>query len=216
MHKRIKNALRRYIPSSDIETYLSLIIATIITILALLTSSYNKINTNILITQSFLLCIISGSMGILGISISGVAIVIAMFTSKDIVFINKLKKGSFEEILSDFKFLSFHIAFSIVILSIMYFGEFINLPYKMAVFGTYVCIFLVFHYLTFTVLYSAALVKNCVRLSTLKQTIFKIEQQIYPKQMSTSCSERSLIRPTRQPRHSERPKSHRRRRLRPG
>lgn len=168
--------MKRYLPSKDVETYLSLLVAGIVTITAVVSSSYATLIAYQELIQPFLLTIIGGAMSILGLSISGVAIVISMFSARDVDLIDKLRENAFEELLTDFKFLAFHISSGIILLSLIYFREVVVLPLGLAKIGTYLCLFYVTHFLAFTVLYSAALVGNCIKLSKLKQTLYSVQK----------------------------------------
>lgn len=188
MKKFLEIALRKYQPSKDdVETYVSPILALVATLMAVYTSAYPLLQKMMSDIKAFILCIIGGSITLLGISISGIAIVVALFTVQDIEYINKIKEGAFEELLWDFKFLAFHIAAGVIILSVVYFGEYIRLPNVLAHMVTYSMVFYIVYFLVFTVLYCASLVGNCIKLSSLKQILHKAD--IFGKSMYEQINE---------------------------
>lgn len=167
---------KRYVPSiEDVETYASLITALITTVLAMCFVPYSRFCESMDTIKAFLHCIIGGTMSLLGITISGVAIVVALFTVNEIRIINELSKDAFQVILDDFKFIAYHMAFGIVVLSFISFGEYFVCPKPICAALTYLSCFYVMHYLVFTPLYCAGLVKNCISLSSLKQKVSMIQ-----------------------------------------
>ena len=128
------------------------------------------------IVYPFLFCIIGGCIGLLGISISGVSIIITLFPTEDVAIINQLQKGAFEEILNDFKFLAFHISIGVIFISLLIWIGFIKVSYGFALWITYIAMFLIIYFIIFTLLYCSTLVRNCVHLSSIKQTIASIKK----------------------------------------
>lgn len=175
MYNLVKKTLKRYFSLSDIESLPALVMAGVITLVAAFFSIQSVVQADMSSVQAFLLCVIGGAIGLLGITISGVAIVIALFSAKDIDLINKFKEGAFQELLNDFKFLAFHIAVGVIAFCLMYFSGYFILTTIIARIGTYCCIFYVSHFIVFTTLYCASLVGNCVKLSILKQTLYHAE-----------------------------------------
>lgn len=110
MKEFLRVSLKKYCPAKDVETYLSLIFATAITFIAVKSSAYSLVLEMMPDIKPFIIGVIGGSIALLGISVSGIAIVIAMFTVEDIEHINTIKPGAFKELLWDFKFFAFHIA----------------------------------------------------------------------------------------------------------
>ena len=89
----------------------------------LLIDFHSVLLLNIESIKSLLLTLIGGLIGLLGVSIAGMAIALSMFTSKEIRTINDLQDNSFPEILKTFS----HFAYDIVLCIIIFVGIFLLL-----------------------------------------------------------------------------------------
>jgi hypothetical protein len=140
----------------------------------LLIDFHSVLLLNIESIKSLLLTLIGGLIGLLGVSIAGMAIALSMFTSKEIRTINDLQDNSFPEILKTFS----HFAYDIVLCIIIFVGIFLllltNFPSPpVPIF--YVVTFIISYYLLYILFYGWALLGNYVSLSCLRDTIGKIE-----------------------------------------
>lgn len=130
--------------------------------------------SNIEPVKSLLLTLIGGLIGLFGVSIAGIAIALSMFTSKEIRTINDLQDDSFFKILKTFS----HFAYDIVLCIILFIGIFLLLLTDFPAPPTlifYAATILISYYLLYILFYGWALLGNYVSLSSIRDTIGKIE-----------------------------------------
>ena len=121
-------------------------------------------------------CFIGGLVGLISVSIAGVAIVIALFSPAQIRMIEDLQAGSFETLLYDFQWFALASACDIVLLLITIFV--IRAPSKLVIEPIFYCLVLfLFYGILYLLFYSYALVGNCIKLAKIKQTLEKISEE---------------------------------------
>lgn len=130
--------------------------------------------SNIEPIRSLFLALIGGLIGLLGVSIAGIAIALSMFTSKEVRTINDLRQDSFSEILKTFS----HFAYDVILCIILFIGVFLLLLTELPappIFVFYIATILISYYFLYILFYGWALLGNYISLSNIKDTIGKIE-----------------------------------------
>ena len=112
--------------------------------------------------------LISPSIGLLGFSLSGIAIIVSFFKKSEIDCIDRINgSGVIKFILSEYSFLSENIAIQCVVLFTMYFLVSSNIT--QASFCVFWCIvFLEIYHVLFIIFYTVALVRNIIKLYEIK------------------------------------------------
>ena len=120
---------------------------------------YNEASTNIVLYS------IAGMFGLLGFSLSGIAIIVSLFSDKDIKRIKT--KDLMKKVMSSFLFLAFNIG----ILIIIYFAYYIIISSKMKLLNEILfwpLIALYVYSIVFIIFYTVSLVRNCVWIYEIK------------------------------------------------
>ena len=126
--------------------------------------------------RSLVLATIGGLLGLIGVSIAGIAIALSMFTAKEIRTINNLKEHAFETILNTFKYFAYDVVIEIVLLIGVFFLMLSNIPAPNAVLF-YVVLIAILYYFFYILFYGWALLGNYVSLSSIKNMVGKIEEK---------------------------------------
>ena len=124
--------------------------------------------------RSLILAIVGGLLGLMGLSIAGVAIALSMFTAKEIRAINDWKEYSFTTILETFKHFAYDVIVAVILLIALFLLMLTNIPApsKPIFYTILLCITYYFFYVLF---YGWALLGNYVALSNIKSVISQIE-----------------------------------------
>lgn len=117
--------------------------------------------------RALILALIGGLLGLLGISIAGIAIVISMFTSSDIKAINGLRPKSFEKVLKTFEYFALDIVLEILLFISIYLLMLSDIPAPPPIGFYLLCGFLVYSF-SYILFYGWALLGNCLALSNIK------------------------------------------------
>lgn len=170
------NMLSSFYSKKDIEPYLSVITTVIFAFIFVIIDYHGKFNDFLQISNNVFICVIAALFGIIGFSLSGIAIIVSLFSRQDAEIIDKYnEKGTLGAIMSGYEFLAFHCAFNIVLLFVIYFlsnSEIKILP--IVVFYIVVC--LVTYSLSFDVFYMCSLVGNCVKLHEIKCSYERVKE----------------------------------------
>lgn len=117
--------------------------------------------------RSLIQCIIAGLISLIGVAIAGIAIVIALFTAKQIEIIDKLKPGAFDNLLYDFKWFALVSAIETAVFVAIIFV--IKSPYPIAPVGIFYFLTFVLVYGVFYLLfYGCALIGNFIKMARIK------------------------------------------------
>lgn len=157
------------------EVKLSVVITGVIMVVFIQTNCYNNFSLFESTIEGLVGNIINALIGLLGFSLSGISIIVALFSTKETQIIEKINgEGKMHKILEEYAFLAINIGIQCVILVIILFltASELNLPNK-AVFYIMVC--LEVYHVTFIIFYTVALVKNCIILYKIKCIYSKIE-----------------------------------------
>lgn len=174
--KTIKNDLFRFIDIRQPEVKWALFTSAILELFLVLINLYS----NFLLYSNDLGSLFQDLIGVLvsliGVAISGVAIVVALFSREQVDIIENLKNGAFEELLNDFKWLALVSVLDAVVFICIIFM--IKTPCPLAPCWLFYLITLLIIYSFFYLLfYGYALIGNCIKMARLKNTIEKISDQ---------------------------------------
>lgn len=138
---------------------------------------YEEFNRYEAIFQSACLEITGGMIGLLGFSLSGVAIIVTLFSDKQVKLIEQYNKPNIvEDIMTSFVFLAFCASLNVFLL----FCVNLALSSKKAIvrFDLFnIFLFCIFYLILFTLFYTVALVYSCIELFTIKKIYGDIEKK---------------------------------------
>lgn len=153
---------------SEMEVQISLLLTLLIVFLFYVFDLYNNFMVFDEFIENVLTTTAAGFFGLLGFSLSGIAIIITLFSKEHILEIEKVNgKGTFDEIISSFEFIAFSLAIAIIVQFGLYFivSSPVALP-KISFF--YLLIFMVVYIDLFNIFYTVSLVGNCVQLYKIR------------------------------------------------
>lgn len=132
--------------------------------------------------KNLLLYLIGGFLGLIGIVLSGIAIVASLFDEKQTKLIEKVNgKGTIERLMCSFEFLAFNLGISVMYLIGLYLTICSRRPLVNK--GLYIIIVgLTIYVILFNIFYTISLVGNCVSLTRVKTTytaIIENEKNLY-------------------------------------
>jgi len=176
--KRIKKykMLKSFISPKNIEPILSLSTALLFIFVLHKVNFYDNFSHFLDISNNICLCIVAGLFGIIGFSLSGISIIVSLFTKQDAEIINKYNnKKTLTQLMSGYEFLAFHSAINIVVMFIFYI--LINSNLKIAPKGLfYFLIAGLVYFVFFDIYYMCSLVGNCIKLHEIKCAYEKINE----------------------------------------
>lgn len=143
---------------------------------------YRNIAEFIDVLCSCIECLIGALIGLLGFTLSGITIIVSLFTKTEIKLIKRVNnKDIVTEVLSSYVFLAENIAVQCVCLFIINIILNSNLPIvDIGIF--YFLIAIEVYHIVFIVFYTTALVKNCIkiyRIKSLYDDIDSVEKRDY-------------------------------------
>lgn len=122
-----------------------------------------------------LICFIGSMIGLLGFSLSGIAIIVSLFSKGETKNIEQINgKDTIAEILSSYTFLAKNIVVQCVALIVIYMlcsSEVVMAP--IVIF--YLILFLEIYHVIFILLYTVSLIENCIELYKIKNIYSEIE-----------------------------------------
>ena len=125
----------------------------------------------------FLELLLGGIIGLLGFSISAIAIIVTLFSREEMVQIEKINgKNVLEDFLSSYVFLNISIAIEIAELVIIVLAISSNKSQVNAIVFWLISWILTYHFF-FNIFYLVSLVRNCVELYKIKRIYSKIEKE---------------------------------------
>lgn len=125
--------------------------------------------------KNLMTCILGAFIGLLGFSLSGIAIIVSLFSTKETNAINKINgKDKIIDILTSYSFLAKNIGIQCFLLVVIYFLVSSRHPIMNNV-AFYVCLIVEIYHIAFVIYYTIALVKNCVELYRIKEIYSDIE-----------------------------------------
>ena len=126
--------------------------------------------------RSLLQGLIAGLISLIGIAITGIAIVIVLFSTEQIKMIDEIRPNAFESLLYDFKWLALVSTFETALFIAVIFV--IRSPYPLVhVVFFYVIVFLLVYGVFYLLFYGCALIGNCIKLSKIRSTLDEISMR---------------------------------------
>ena len=134
--------------------------------------------------RDLLMCTLGALIGLLGFSLSGIAIIVSLFSAKEKNLINRINgKDKIVDILTSYSFLAKNIGIQCFVLITIYFLISSSRPLINGI-VFYVCVALEIYHIAFIIYYTIALVKNCIELYRIKGVysgIENVEKSIHDK-----------------------------------
>lgn len=158
-----------YFNYKESEVKLSVIFAIVFLLVSMVIDVYGKFYLYADEIKSLFYCLIGAFIGIAGIALSGIAILVSMFTEKQIETIEKNNgQGIIEKIMSSFAFLAFNVIIGVIwmIIAIMIITGVEWMPNQIVF---YFVEFLGIYYILFNLFYTVSLVFNCIQCFSIKR-----------------------------------------------
>ena len=127
--------------------------------------------------SSILEMLSGGLIGLLGFSISGIAIIVTLFTKEETYWITKLNgENSIERILGSYKFLSLSLAVEVICFVIIDISLSSDKKLIEENIFWFIILIIVYH-LYFNLFYLVALINNCIELYKIKRIYGELEKR---------------------------------------
>ena len=131
---------------------------------------YNESISNVII------CFVGAMLGLLGFALSGMAIIVSLFTKEETANISAINgENTITDILSSYSFLAKNIAIQCLALFLLYFLNESNADIA-PILLFYTLVWIELYHVVFIILYTVALVKNCIELYKIKNIYSKIDR----------------------------------------
>lgn len=138
---------------------------------------YNKFNMYEEPVKNILVCLIGALIGLLGFSLSGIAIIVSLFTREEEKLISEINgKESIKVILLSYSFLAVNIGIQCVVAIFIYLVMSGDMPICKQYFF-WILTFVEIYHIVFIIFYTIALVKNCIKLYEIKTIYKRIEDE---------------------------------------
>lgn len=176
--ERIKkyDMLSSFFSKKNIEPYLSAVTTVILLAVFVAIDYYGNFDFFLDISNNIFLGVIAGLFGSIGFALSGIAIIISLFSRRDAETIEKYNpKGALGKIMSGYEFLAFHCAINIMLMFILYLlsnSTLVILPMPLFYFVAAATVYFV----SFDIYYMCSLVGNCVKLHEIKCSYEKVQE----------------------------------------
>lgn len=160
----------------EMEVRLSAVFTVFLLIVLWLLRLHDEFTSFIETIDGIISCFIGGYLGLIGFALSGMAIMLGLFSKKQIDIIEKYNgSGVIESIMSSYYFLALISGINIIILIIIEFAINSNLPIIPAPIF-WVVTMLTIYLSLFSIFYTVALVFNCISLFTVYK-LYSTEKQ---------------------------------------
>lgn len=139
--------------------------------------------------SNLIICFVGAMLGLLGFALSGIAIIVSLFTKEEAANINAINgENTITNILSSYSFLAKNIAIQCLALFLLYFLNegnadialiyFLNkvIPDIVSILLFYALVGVEIYHIVFIILYTVALIKNCIELYRIKNIYSKMDQ----------------------------------------
>lgn len=158
------------------EVKCAVVVSCVFVVIFVYIDIYEKYSLYIDAIENLTTNILNAFIGLLGFSLSGIAIIVSMFSKKEVELIEKDSgRGAINNILSSYVFLAKNIGIQCLVLIVIYF-----ITYSERVLFPVTCFYLLVwlecYHVTFIIFYTIALVKNCVKLYQIKNIYGKISE----------------------------------------
>lgn len=118
--------------------------------------------------KQIILGIIGGDFTLLGMSLAGMAIITAMFSTEAIIFINRIDQDeTINRVLSQFEFSALNLGIQVMYLFIVYMAI-ISSKLLISIIPFTICLFFIVYHFSFNIFYIIALIGNCIKINEIK------------------------------------------------
>ena len=166
-----------YINYKEDENRIAFIIAVIVVLISILCRFYDNFQSYQKLLQDVLLSIGCSALGIVGVALSGVAIITGLFSRKQVYLIEKHNgTGTFEKVMSSFLFLAFNCAIVLLysIILIFLIQSQMLLPVKVIF---YIIEMISIYFVVFNLFYAVSLVGNCISIFKIRNIYDSIKEK---------------------------------------
>lgn len=166
-----------YFNLKEDEVKLSLLLAIMFLILFLQCDFFVNINNYLGLIKDVLLYTAAGALGLIGVSLSGVAIITALFSKKQVEKIERYNgSGSFERMMSSFLFLAFNCAllFGFCMMLVILSQSDLPAPDENILM---LVVFVTIYFILFDIFYTVSLVGNCIKIFDIRNTYGEIKEK---------------------------------------
>ena len=143
---------KRKLNLQEPEVVRALLTSILFLIVFLYIDFYNVFLNHIGDLRTLILGLIVGLLSLLGFCITGIAIVISLFSAQDIKSIEDLKRNSYQDILETFKHFAYDMVINIVLFIITYILMLTDIPipgkfilYAYTIISTYLFLYILFY-----------------------------------------------------------------------
>lgn len=178
MFKRFRDSdkWKDYIRISDTEIKIAILLTIIIIAFLYHLNFYGDFNEFQHTVSELLAMLCAGFMGLLGFSLSGIAIIATLFSYRQIKIIEEYSRPKvIDDILVSYEFLAFNLSWGILWFILLY----ISVSSSAALLNEVVFWFLSFstiYFVIFVLFYTVGLTGNCIRLYGIKNKYEEIEE----------------------------------------
>lgn len=122
-------------------------------------------------------CLLGALIGLLGLSLSGIAIIVSLFSKDESRLIWKINgENLVTQILSSYVFMAENVALQCVILIILNILITSRLPI-VNIYFFYILVVLEVYHLCFIIFYTVALIRNCIKISEIKDVYSELDEK---------------------------------------
>lgn len=161
------------------EVYLSIIVTFVFMFAIKWIGMHNYFNDFISIVESIINSLIAGMLVLIGMALSGVAVITGLFSQDAVEVIEKINgKEIFERLMSSFLFLALSCAGYIFygLLLMLIINSRIGLANEYVFWAIAV---ITVYFAAFNILYTVSLVSNCIRIFSIRNTYEKIKEKSF-------------------------------------
>lgn len=137
---------------------------------------YNNFDSYIVDIKNIFIYFASGLLGIIGISLAGIALVLSLFDNDFKRQLNSIGRiDLIDTVLLDFKFLIFNLGIG----SVIFFFLYMLLPseYIFSIPVFYLLVAIIIYYKSFLVFYTISIILNCISIYEIKNSCNEIEKE---------------------------------------
>lgn len=159
------------------EVYISLALTAFFVILLQYIDFYNQFNEFSSMIQNILLYLIAGMLGLIGVALSGVAIITGLFSKENVTNVERINgKGTFENIMSSFLLLAMgcglYVLWTFALILI------IESNLKIAdIYLFYPILIITVYFSMFNIFYTISLVANCIKIFSIRNKYDEIKEK---------------------------------------
>jgi len=135
---------------------------------------YRDFNNFEEITKTLITCMLGAMVGLIGFSLSGIAIIVSLFSKDEVSSIDRINgKGMIDTVLFTYSFLAKNIGVQCLIMAVLLFLLSSKLPIIPEA-PFYLFTILEVYHIVFIVLYTIALIENCIKLYRIRNIYSEI------------------------------------------